>query len=504
MVGYRYCVFKTHTELGLWVSLTDKAKRWIEAAAADQKVDIPRDRQDLYDLLKFEPRSIQAQSLGHTMRFACEVWHRRAGKSYSKVIKLIDRAHYCPFPQGRYAYLAPTYSQAEDIAWSYLTDFADMLPWHDPNRDVEKSKLAVWFPSVIGNRSRVRLYGVDSVKQRLRGSYLDGGIADEFQDMPMSVWTEQARPMLSDSNRSGFDAFGRRNQWFDFIGTPKGRNQLHTMFQKASLWHQGKPVMEEDPITGRLEPVISPDWYAALHKASETGILAKAELRSALAEMGHSKYQQEYECSFDAAVEGSIYGSDLENIRRLGRVTNFDYNPNVPVNTAWDLGWDDATFIWFFQQVGPNVMVIDCIQTSGASIPLLVQMLREKPYHYGYHLLPWDVGVTELGSGKSRISIFKECGLRPTVGKKANPYDRIEAGRQLLYNAYFNEGSCLQGLDMLALYRREFDERTQTFRETPRHDQASHAADAWGELGIGVKNTFSYGHNQDRPERAEL
>lgn len=486
------------------MSLQTRAKLWIEAAAADAKVNIPRDRQDLYDLLQFEPRAIQAESLGHTFRFAVEVWHRRAGKSFSKVIKLIDRAHFCPFPQGRYAYLGPTYSQVEDIAWSYLTDFARLLPWHDEDKDVEKSKLAIWFPSIIGNRSRVRLYGVDSPKQRLRGSYLDGGIGDEFQDMPMSTWTEQARPMLSDANRSGLDIFGRRNQWFDFIGTPKGRNQLHIMFQKARLWHEGKPVMEEDPITGKLEPVLSQEWYAAIHKASETGILAKSELRSALAAIGHSKYMQEYECSFDAAVEGSIYGRDLENIRKLGRVTTFSYNPNMPVNTAWDLGWDDATFVWFYQHIGTDVMVIDCMQTSGASIPVLVSMLREKPYRYGYHLLPWDVGVTELGSGKSRVAIFKDCGLRPTIGKKANPYDRIEAGRQLLYNAYFNEGACLQGLDMLALYRRQFDERNQVFRENPLHDNASHAADAWGELAIGFKKASPFSSGGDRPERAEL
>lgn len=471
-----------------FLAIAQKLAREEKARGGSVASKLPKTEKELWKAMKFTPRDIQLASLTHPKRFSVEVWHRRAGKTVMKIVKLITRAVFCTQPAGRFAFLAPTYSQAEDIAWAYLTRFTD---WAEPlGRQVHQAKLAVTLPNAGGHTSRIRLYGVDSPKQRLRGLYLDGVVLDEFQDIPMNVWTEQVRPMLTDISRRGVDAAGYVNQWADFIGTPKGRNQLYHMWIRASKWARGEAASEWDPEKERYVQVRSVDWFAAMHKASQTKLIAPEELAQARRDMGESRYMQEFECSFDAIVSGAVFGPTLQRIRRAGRIGTHPVNPGRPVNTAWDLGWDDATAIWFFQHSANNeIVLVDYMEVSQKSLSDIVERLAEKGYRYGYHLLPWDVGVTELGSGKSRRSILVELGVRPTVVPKVqNKADAHAAGQALLERCWFDEEACADGLDKLALYRREYDERLGRYREEAVHDFSSHAADAFMTLALGLKH----------------
>ena len=179
-------------------------------------------------------------------------------------------------------------------------------------------------------------------------------------------------------------------------------------------------------------------------------------------------------------------------MREAGRITNLPINPNVPVNTAWDLGWDDFTAIWFFQQIGQEVFIIDFYQCSHQDLPGITEDLRKKRYKYGYHLLPHDVEVTEgLSAGnKSRRQILNECGVRvttvPRVKRKEDAHAAVQA---LLPRCYFSEARTVDGLDALSLYRREKDPRLDILRATPVHDWTSHAADAMMTLAMGIKGS---------------
>ncbi len=219
-------------------SLSREVDALIKATKARSKVKLPQTEAELYRLLAFEPRAIQAESLSATKRFNVEVWHRRAGKSFAKMVKLFRSAIACPHADGRYAYLGPTQDQVKDIAWHYGAKFADLIP----GTTKKETARELWVPSLIGSVSRIKLYGVDNPRQSLRGLYLDGGVADEWQDIQPTVFTEQVRPMLMDSNRRGTDLFGYPSQYFDFIGTPKGRNQLYVFYNRARMWQEGKPV----------------------------------------------------------------------------------------------------------------------------------------------------------------------------------------------------------------------------------------------------------------------
>ena len=461
------------------------AKRLQQQLQSQSAVVIP---DDVRAAMGYKPRELQQKLDTTDRRFNVNVLHRRFGKTVRQVAKLIERATLCPYPDGRFAYLAPTYSAAEDIAWLYLERYHGNL-LRACNRDPEplqkKGNLSVLVPTRAGHWARVRLYGVDSPKQRLRGLYLDGGVADEWAQIPPSVWAQQVRPMLSDKDRAGLDLAGNRTQWFDFIFTPFGRNHAHRMYTNATLWNRGQPVREIDPLSEREHDVFSDEWSANLFKASQTNLIDPRELASARIDMGAAKYEQEYECSFDAAVEGAVYARDIEELRTSGRINDFTVNPLLPVNTGWDLGYDDATAIWFWQEVAGEVRFVDYIELTGMSLERIVEKLAEKNYRYGYHLLPWDVEVGELGTGKTRASILKQLGVRVTVVPTHRVHDGIAAVQALLPISRFRDAATANGVDSLALYRREYIEENGVFREKAVHDRYSHGADALRTVAMG-------------------
>ena len=467
------------------MSLQMTAKRLADASnAVTRKLPPDLTEDQFLEMIEFEPRDIQRQSMQAKTRFNAEVWHRRAGKSVKEIVKLLGRALACPFPDGRYAYLGPTQDQVKDIAWHYFDHYASKVP----GARFKESSKELWVPQIRGGTSRIKLYGVDNPKQRLRGLYLDGLVADEFQDIPQHVWTEQARPMLADDVRAGVCLWGYPNQWADFIGTPKGRNQLFRIHRDADIWQRGLSVKQTDPKTGKEVPVFRQDWGARIFRASETGILSEKELRDAYSDMGRSKYLQEFECSWDAIVEGAVFGPEIDDLRQMHRITNLAIQPNRPVNTAWDLGWDDFTAIWFFQQIGDEVFVVDYYQCNHQSLPEIARDLENKRYKYGYHLLPHDVEVHELGTGKSRRSILNENGIRvKTVPKVRIKEDAHAAAQSLLMRCWFDEGRTMDGMDGLALYRREPDPRLGVLRQAPVADWSSHPADAFMTMAMGIK-----------------
>ena len=462
----------------------------------------PKTESELDRIIGYVPRPLQASITASERRFNSEVVHRRFGKTVMKVRKLLVRAVFCPFRNGRYGYAAPTYKQAQEIAWLYLREYHDRL-WRwfgqeDGQGRRNVANLWVEVPDLHGGTARITLYGLDNPKQRLRGLYFDGIVLDEWAQMPPSKFSQEVRPMLSDQSRAGYDMHGIRNQWADFIFTPFGRNHAHTMHQQALVWADGGVVKEIDGATFEEREIRRDDWYACTYKASETGYIDDDELEDARHDMGENKFMQEFECSFDAAVEGAIFASELEKLEQLGQLGAARWNKLAPVNTAWDLGFDDATAIWFFQHVAGGmdgrggVNIIDYYEASGAGLDHFASVLANRGYRYGYHLFPHDVEQTELSTGRDRRASLTELGIRVSVVPKVrHKVDAINAAMVLLPRCAFNIERCMEGLDKLRLYRREFDERLQVFREKPVHDQFSHSADAFMTLASGLR---SYGY----------
>jgi hypothetical protein len=261
-------------------------------------------------------------------------------------------------------------------------------------------------------------------------------------------------------------ALADRGGWAVFIGTPMGRNGFWRLYEEARK---------------------DRDWLAALYRASETGVLAKDELALAARTMSPEQYAQEFECSFDAAVVGAYYAPLVAAAEREGRVGAVPWEPKLLVHTAWDLGVGDSTAIWLAQAAGREVRLIDYYEAAGVGLDHYARVLRDKPYVYGEHLLPHDVQVRELGTGKSRLEMLASLGLRGRVVPNLSVEDGIQAVRNLMPRAWIDGEKCARGLEALRLYRREFDARRGAFKVRPLHDWTSHAADALRYLAIGLR-----------------
>ena len=187
----------------------------------------------------YRPRQPFVDFHNRAQRWAVMVCHRRAGKTVACVADLVLSALVTPKSDARFAYVAPLYRQAKDVAWMYVKSLTADIPRMTYN----ETELRADFP----NGARVRLYGADS-PDSLRGLYMDGVILDEFADMRPSVWGEVIRPLLAD-----------RRGWATFIGTPKGHNGFWDIWTLAQ---------------GHL------DWFSLMLRASESGVLSQAELES--------------------------------------------------------------------------------------------------------------------------------------------------------------------------------------------------------------------------------
>lgn len=397
-------------------------------------------------VIPYTPRAIFQPFHDRTQRWSLTVAHRRAGKTVARINELIRGALTCSKPEPRFAYVAPLFTQAKDVAWSYLVRFTSVIPGVTKN----ESELRVDLP----NGGRVRLYGADNY-ERMRGIYLDGVCLDEYGIMDPRAWSEVIRPALSD-----------RLGWADFIGTPNGRNHFHELYE----------IARKDP-----------EWYCALLKASETKLLSSEELADARKFMTDDQFAQEFECDFQAGVMGAYYAKEMSYLEKEGRLGKpVPWEPGQPVHTAWDLGIDDSTAIWCVQVIGREVRVIDYYESSGVGLDHYANWLKSKPYAYGDHFLPHDAEVKELGTGKSRVETLSGLGIRSRVVPAQTVEDGINATRLLLPKCWFDVSKCQRGISALQQYRHEWDEKLKAFKQRPLHDWCSHAADAFRYLALGL------------------
>lgn len=372
-------------------------------------------------------------------RWASVVAHRRAGKTVACIMDLIKRAIEHKGREPRFAYVAPTYTQAKDVAWSYLKEYTAAIP----GMEKSESELSVTFPH---NKARVRLYGAENY-DRIRGLYLDGVVIDESGDIDPRAWPEVIRPALSD-----------RRGWATFIGTPKGRNAFFDIHKDAKK---------------------AAGWFFAELRASETGIIDAAELEDARRTMTAEQYAQEYECSFDAAVVGAFYGREMELAEKEKRIGRVQHDKAADVFASWDLGIGDMMAIWVGQIVGREWHWINYYENNGFALDHYVDWVKSLPYKVHDHYLPHDGEARELQTGKSRKQFLEDRGLNVSIVPRHEVMDGIDAARVRFNRMWFDAENCERGIDCLRMYRSEFDDKNKVLRPRPLHDWSSHGADAF-------------------------
>lgn len=393
-------------------------------------------------ILDYIPRAQFLDFHQRKERWACLVCHRRAGKTVACVNELIIRALYTPKKNARYAYLAPFYKQAKEIAWIYLKDATKGFAV-----ETRESDLRVILP----NGAWITLYGADN-PDALRGIYLDGVVLDEYGDSRPSLWAEVILPTLAD--RRGFAIF---------IGTSKGMNHFYDINERAK---------------------VDPSWFQMELKASDSGLVNDEDLAELRAMMDAAQYAQEFECSFTAAVKGTYYADVIEQCELDNKTHQLNvYTPNKPVYVAADLGFSDSTAFWFFQDHGDTIDIIDYEEHQGEVLEFYVHLLNSKPYPIETLFLPHDARQKTLQTGRGTVEQLQMAGFHCDIVPRLSVQQGIDAARLILPSCVFDVKADA-GITALRAYKRSYNELTKSFQDKPQHDWASDGADAFRYLSL--------------------
>jgi len=392
-------------------------------------------------------------------RWACLVAHRRAGKTVSAVNDIIRAAITYQGERGLFAYIAPFRSQAKAVAWQYFLEFAAPII-----QNKNEQELLI----TLVNGSQIRLAGADNADGQIRGLGLSGVYMDEYGDFKPSVFGNVIRPALSD-----------KQGWAVFGGTPKGKNQFWEIYETAQR--------------------LPHEWFLLRLPASTSGLLPPGELAAARAQLAEDQYLQEYECSFEAAIQGAFFGKEMREAQDQGRICHVPHDPGLPVFTAWDLGYRDDTAVWFYQLGRGEIRVIDFYAVSGEDIHDIAAVVTGKPYKYARHYLPHDARAKSLQTGKSIVEQLAahldiaKLAVVPDIGVQSG----IQAVRLILPQVWFDAERCREGIEALRQYQREYDEDKKAYRQSPRHDWTSHPSDAFRMLAV------SYAEQADKTPTLE-
>lgn len=207
--------------------------------------------------------------------------------------------------------------------------------------------------------------------------------------------------------------------------------------------------------------------------------------------------KREFPSTSDEAFESSnkswFYGKQIVEARQQGRVRNVYYDANVPVHTAWDLGYNDSTAIWLFQQCGQEIHLLEYYENSGKALTHYLQYLKSKPYTYGKHLAPHDAAVHEYSTGLSRVEVARNHGIHFTVVQDIGVNEGIDATRNILNRCWFDETKSAKGISAFESYKKQWNDRHECLSSLPLHNFASHGADAFRILAVGIGKLVNKG-----------
>lgn len=405
--------------------------------------------------IPYTPRKHFVRMHQSGMRWIFNCSHRRAGKTVAICNHIIRKGleNTRMFPPPRYGYIGPSFAQAKDLVWGYFKHYTSGLP----NVKISEGDLQLTLP----NSAMINLYGGSAAYERMRGLYFDGIAADEYPMLNPSMLGSVVRPCLADYQG-----------WGIISGTSNGDDHFHTLKKRA------------DAETDRWDQFIIP--------VTMTDALDEDEVEEMRKDMTSDEFAREMMCSFDAPIEGSYYGEVMNQIDLDGQITGVPYDPASPVVTWWDLGIDDDTVIWFVQECGRELHIIDYLQGTGKGLEYYANQINSKPYNYGAHVPPPDIKARELGTGKSRYEILLGLLKQPVfISPVHKVEDGITAARATLRMCYFDKVRCEAGLSALKNYHKD----PKTGR--PVHNWASHAADAFriGSVSLNHVSSIMRGSN---------
>ncbi|MEE9905539.1 MAG: hypothetical protein K4305_08975 [Chlorobium sp.] len=411
-----------------------------------------------YTARPYQQELFEAKFVRKLLRFAV-VWHRRAGKdkTYWQIAVAATQERI-----GSYWYMLPKQTQARKAIWKGrgkdgLT-FIDHIP-KEIIKTINNTEMYIEFT----NGSLLYVLGSDTYNNLVGNNPL-GVVYSEWSLCDPASW-DYLRPILAENGG-----------WAMFCYTPRGRNHGYSLLQAAKKFPER--------------------WFSSVLTVDDTKdadgnpIITQEIIDQERAEgMSEDMIQQEYYCSFDAAVPGCYFGKEMKAAYDDGRVCRVPIEKVLPVYTFWDLGIGDDMAIWLMQPYGKELRLIASYNNSGEGMQHYINWLHEfrdkHEIRFAEHYAPHDIQVRELMSGKSRKETASEMGIEfeavPRVSQKS---DSIEALRRLFPRLIFDSERCEYGINAIASYHREYDEERKVFKSRPEHDWTSNLADALQQLAL--------------------
>lgn len=403
----------------------------------------------------FEPREYQipyCHAVDKGYARTARVWHRRAGKDIITVnIRVIpamlNRV-------GNYSYYFPTQKLGRDALWECITTEGQrMLDYFPPNSvsRVDNQSMKLW----TINGSSLQICGTENGIVVAVNPV--GAVFSEYSLINPRQW-EYISPILI-----------ANGGWADFLWTPRGKNHAWTLDQIA-----------------RKNPEAW--WYQKL-TIDDTRAMTLDQIRRD-GTMSEEMIQQEFFCSYDVGLVGSIYGRVIGELYRKQRITSVPHDPSQLVYTFWDIGIGDPTAIWFWQFIGKEIHVIDYYESSGEGLRHYADKLREKSDTEGYRYAPQHVGPHDMdhriqdADGQTKRAIAAQLGMDFEIIRPTRIEDGIETTRNVIPLCWFDQKKCADGLGAMESYHYEMMSKKSTdtriaYANVPFHDWSSHAADAF-------------------------
>lgn len=346
---------------------------------------------------------------------------------------------------GNYYYTFPTYAQGKKALWDgrgkdgvkYTDYFPKELVSGQNNQEMKIQ---------YKNGSLFQVIGVED-PDSIVGTNPRGIVLSEYSLQNPKAW-EYLRPILAENGG-----------WAIFNMTPRGKNHGY------KLWEMAKN---------------NPKWWTQKLTVSDTDVLTEDDINEErLAGMTEDMIQQEFYCSFIAAIQGSIYWEQVNRAEKNNQMIDVPYDPSMLVHTVWDLGKNDANCIGFYQTNGITWRKIDYLAGNRKGLPDWIKLVQEKPYVYGKHFAPHDIQVSDysLTGNQSRWEVAKELGIEFDIIPNLSVQDGINSGRMFFSKLYIDKTKCADFLEAIPQYSLEYNEKLKTFKDIPLHDWTSHFAD---------------------------
>lgn len=400
---------------------------------------------------------------------AMAVWHRRAGKDevalHFAAVELHRRV-------GNAWHCLPAYEQARKTVWTAVNPHSgkrridEAFP-HSLRASTNDNEMLIRFR----NGSTFQLIGSD----RYDSTVGAGPILITFSEYALSnpsAWGYY-RPMLQENNGVAI-----------FITTPRGRNHAYDLAQYAQK---------------------TKGWFYERLTAHDTGALTTQQLEETLAEyqaiygadLGRAQFEQEYLCSWNAAVLGAFYALEMQAVRNEGRVVEIEAPLGQEVHRAWDIGVSDDTTIWWFTPAGNGqLLILDCYSASGVGLEHYRDVINARQQDHGWRhgvdYVPHDAMIKEWGTGRTRVETMQSMNLRPMLVPNHSVQDGINAVRRTLPLCIFHPRCEVSGINALELYRREWNDEKKCFRQSAVHDWTSHPSDAFRYLAMAWKPSIKH------------